>query len=285
MPTDITPDLVSVRDLARPFRGMILDIFGVLHNGVCVYPGVVETLMKLRTAGTRVCLLSNSPRRAAALTERLNEMGLHRDLYAGLISSGEMVFSALSRTMRIAGMPDGLRYLYAGPVDLEELLKGLPHQRVGNPVEADFILATGEVAHDEAWLRELWKCGLPMICANPDIDVIVGSQRVACAGSLARRYEAIGGDVIRVGKPGMEAYVAALKFLDVQKSDVVAVGDSLATDIAGANGTEIPSALVLLGVHHDELFDRSAADVTELETLYHRYNARPDYLLKQFAWD
>ncbi|WP_203431429.1 TIGR01459 family HAD-type hydrolase [Rhizobium sp. BG4] len=275
----------SVRELARFYRGFIIDIFGVLHDGVVLNPAVLTTLTALRAQGARVCLLSNSPRRAASITLRLSDMGLYQNLYDGLVSSGELVYAAMSGAVHLDGMPAGGRYLHAGPPELCGLLEGLPHQPASSPAEADFILATGDVAHDAAWISIALARNLPMICANPDLDVIIAGRRVACAGSLARRYEGQGGHVHRVGKPGVEAFVAALQVLDLPRAQVIMIGDSLATDIAGANSAGLASALVLSGVHRDQIDLHRSAARNELHDLFEAHAAAPDYLLEQFSWD
>ncbi|MDR7145143.1 TIGR01459 family HAD-type hydrolase [Rhizobium sp. BE258] len=284
MQTERLPAEWFLKDIVPLYRGIILDIFGVLHDGVTVFEPVYETLSKLRAGGMRVCLLSNSPRRAAVVSERLSELGLGSDLYDGLISSGEMVHAALAGKIQIAGLPTGQRYLHAGPSDLAGLLDGLALKRVAAPAEADFILATGEIEPGTLSLEEAGKLGLPMVCANPDLEVIIAGQRIVCAGALAIRYEAIGGTVIRIGKPELPGYVAALRVLDLPASEVVAIGDSFATDIAGASGAGIASALALTGIHRDELLRDGLLDVERLATLCGEHRSVPGYILRQFSW-
>lgn len=284
MRIDILPVERSLRDIASRYRGVILDIFGVLHDGVTLFEPVSEALIKLKASGIRVCLLSNSPRRAEILSERLSEMGLGRDLYDGLISSGEMVHVALSGRLPDAGLPMGQRYVHAGPGELAGLLDGLALKRVALPSEAEFILATGDIEPDTLSLEEASKLGLPMICANPDLEVIVAGRRTVCAGALAAHYEAIGGTVIRFGKPKLPAYVASLSVLDLRASEVVAIGDSFATDIAGANFAGIASALALTGIHQGELLLDGSLDVERLVELCREHRSVPRYILRQFAW-
>jgi len=275
----------SVHQLARLYRGFIIDIFGVLHDGVELNPDVLTTLTELRAVGARVCLLSNSPRRAARIISRLSDMGLYQHLYDGLVSSGELVYAAMSGALRLRGMPIGRRYFHAGPPDLCGLLESLTYEPVSSPAGADFILATGDITHDAGWISHALERNLPMICANPDLEVIIDGQRVPCAGSLAKRYEGQGGHVHRVGKPGVDAFVAALRILDLPKAEVIMIGDSLATDIAGANSAGLNSALVLSGVHREQIDVQRAAGTNALNELFEGYAAAPDYLLEQFSWD
>lgn len=275
---------LPLSDIVQPFRGIILDIFGVLHDGVAPFEPVCQTLAKLRGGGIRVCLLSNSPRRAALVIARLSEMGLGRDLYDGVVSSGELVYAALSGASPIAGMPDSMHYVHAGPRELSGLLDGLGHRQVSRLSDAGFILATGEIEGNGFSLEKAQQLGLLMVCANPDAEVIIAGRRILCAGALAARYEAIGGHVLRVGKPEVQAYIAALKVLDLSREQVLAIGDNLATDIAGARHAGIASALVLSGVHARELEADCASDRDALAPLCRRYGAVPDFVLKQFSW-
>jgi HAD superfamily hydrolase (TIGR01459 family) len=283
MQTEKLPAERFLKDIVPLYRGIILDIFGVLHDGVRVFEPAYETLSQLRAGGMRVCLLSNSPRRATVVCERLRELGLGRNLYDGLISSGEMVHAALAGKIQIAGLPTGKSYLHAGPSDLAGLLDSLALKRVAAPAEADFILATGEIEPGTLSLEEAGKLGLPMVCANPDLEVIIAGQRIVCAGALAVRYEAIGGTVIRIGKPELPAYVAALRVLDLPASEVVAIGDSFATDIVGASGAGIASALALTGIHRGELLRDGLLDAERLATLCGEHRSVPGYILRQFS--
>ncbi|WP_431323393.1 TIGR01459 family HAD-type hydrolase [Rhizobium sp. YTU87027] len=276
-------DEVTIKDIATSFRGVVLDIFGVIHDGVKLYEPVHEALTRMRAAGMRICLLSNSPRRAGAVASRLSGMGLGPDLYCGLVTSGEMARAALADSARTPAL-GGRRYWHAGPPDLADLLDGLALERVGQIGRADFLLATANMEEGDDLLRQAQQRGLPLVCANPDLEVMIAEKRIRCAGFLAARYEAIGGRVIRFGKPELAAYVSALRVLDLPTTQVMAIGDSLATDISGANRAGIRSALVMTGVHHAEACPNDVPDHQVLAALYERYDAVPDVLLHRLSW-
>jgi len=277
------PDERTIEELAGFFRGVVLDIFGVLHDGTRLYQPVHAALTRMRAAGMRICLLSNAPRRAGAVESRLSDMGLGPDLYHGLITSGEMTRAAFAGGATFP-VPGGRRYWHAGPAELADLLDGLALEPVARIEEADFILATGNMEKGDDLLRQARQKALPMVCANPDLEVMIARQRMLCAGSLAARYEAIGGRVIRFGKPEASAYTSALQVLDLPATEVIAIGDSLATDISGANQAGISSALVMTGVHHAEACRNNAPDHKALAALYEQYQAVPDFLLQRFSW-
>jgi HAD superfamily hydrolase (TIGR01459 family) len=99
-----------------------------------------------------------------------------------------------------------------------------------------------------------------MICANPDLEVIRGGVRVLCAGTLAQLYASWGGDVRSLGKPDPAIYASVIALLGVASGGILAVGDSLRTDIAGASATGLASCWVLGGLHGEELGDGRNAE-------------------------
>ncbi len=270
----------TLAELAMPYRGIILDVFGVLHDGTRLYGPTAGALQRVQTAGKRICLLSNSPRRTVAVASRLAGMGLGRELYNGLITSGELVYAALGR----AAWRSSQHYLHVGPPELSDLLAGLSLEQTTDISVADFLLATGQCEEQSPLLEQAQQWGLPMICANPDLDVMIGENRVLCAGSVAASFEKLGGNVIRFGKPELGAYVGALRMLDLQRSDVIAIGDNLATDIFGANRAGIRSALVLTGVHQADVWREGKLDPEALVALCEKHQAVPDYLLRSISW-
>jgi HAD superfamily hydrolase (TIGR01459 family) len=254
--------------LASRYGGFILDLWGVVHDGVAPYPGAVDCLERLRAAGKRVVLLSNAPRRAAVAAAHMQEMGIPADLYTGIVTSGE----ATHRLLRDRDDPDfaalGRRLYHLGPERDRNVFADLPYEPVATPATAEFLLNTGpddtrnptDVA---AWDAELLACraaGLPMICANPDLEVIRGGRRVICAGALALRYLDLGGRVIWVGKPDPLVYRPVFELLGLPRTEVLAVGDALRTDIAGAAAAAVDACWVLGGIHAEELAGPEAAE-------------------------
>ena len=287
--TTARPPATKLTDIVGAYQGIILDIFGVVHDGVSAYPHAVEALVRMRARGIRICLLSNSPRRSRDVAVRLGSMGIGQDLYQGLITSGEMVYEALAATVPIAGTPVGGRYLHLGPAELSGLLHGLDLKAVKTVAEAGFLLATGcpDGGDNDAIAPTLVAArtrNLPMVCANPDLEVFIGSSRIVCAGTIASRYEALGGSVVRYGKPYLPAYVRALQVLDLPAAHVLAIGDSLDTDILGASRARIDSALVMTGIHREHAGNGSGPDWQALNQLYRLHGAEPTFVLQSLAW-
>ena len=167
-------------------------------------------------------------------------------------------------------------------------MQGLDLEEVGTPAEAEFMLNTGpddhrgqqDPAEFEADLQESVRHGLPMICANPDLEVIRGGVRVICAGTLAQRYEQLGGTVRSLGKPDPAIYGPVLDMLGTARERTLAVGDSLRTDIAGAAAAGVDSCWVLGGIHGEALGDDHAAAVAEAANA----GLRPVAIVKRFVW-
>jgi HAD superfamily hydrolase (TIGR01459 family) len=289
--------LSGVEPLAQRYDGFVLDLWGVIHDGITAYPGVVDTLERLKRAGKRTVLLSNAPRRAEEVVVAMEKMGIPRDHYDAIVSSGEAAHGALERRREPGADPwlaslGGRCYLMGPPRD-HGMLDGLGFERSTDMATADFILATGVDWDDDkldVYLPVL-EAGaarrLKMVCANPDLVVIRGGKRVICAGTLAQRYEALGGEVRYFGKPYAPIYVECLARLGMaDRKRVVAVGDSLRTDVAGAEAAAIASVLIPGGIHGDELgiAHGGMPDGAALAALCARAGHWPDAAIPAFLW-
>lgn len=274
--------------LAERYDGFILDLWGVIHDGVQPYPGAVGCLEQLRRAGKRVVLLSNAPRRSGAAQEAMRGMGIADDLYDGIMTSGEMTRIQLERGDDPWFAKLGVRVFHLGPERDRNVLDGLARNLVETPAEADFVLNTGPDDHRsptsiepfEATLRECAAAGLKMVCANPDLEVIRGGERVICAGALAARYAELGGEVRLIGKPDPAIYAPVLDMLGVAPDRVLGVGDALRTDIAGATASGLASCWVLGGIHGEALAgDRDATRAAAAQA-----GLAPVAVIPEFRW-
>ncbi len=248
--------LAGLAEIAASYDAFIVDLWGVVHDGVRPYPEALDALAHL--APRPILLLSNAPRRAASAQNMLRRMGVADTLYTAILTSGEATWLALRDRTDPWFARLGTRVYHLGPQRDRNVLEGLDLTIAAHPAEADFVVNTGpdDDMHDpgtlETFLPELQAClaaRLPMICANPDLVVMRDGVRILCAGSLARHYAAIGGDVASLGKPDPAIYAMALAELRVPAGRVLAIGDSLHTDIGGAQGAGIDSLWVLGGIH------------------------------------
>lgn len=251
--------------VADDYDGFIIDLWGVIHDGVRPYPGALDVLRRLQ--GRPVLLLSNAPRRAWSAQRMLRRMGIDDGSYTAILTSGEATWLALRDRTDPWFARLGRRVYHLGPERDRNVLDGLDLVRVASPEEAEFVLNTGpdderDTQAIESFSGELaacLACELPMICANPDLVVMRAGKTILCAGALAERYAGMGGDVRSIGKPDAGIYALALAELGLPASRVLAVGDSLRTDIAGAELSGLPSLWVLGGIHAADASDRAGA--------------------------
>lgn len=250
----------GVKALAERYDGFLLDMWGVLHNGERVLTGVAEAMAELKARDKRMVVLSNAPRRAAKVLDRAASLGVPVDLLDGVMSSGEDCWRALKARHTPGADPLhaglGRRVWLMGAEKDHDVIGGLDLTVAETIAEADFVLNVGpaplrESLEDyEPELAEAAARGLPMLCCNPDRIVMVGDRAAMCAGALADHYIVQGGRVAWHGKPYPPIYARALGLMpDVAKTRVLAVGDSLITDIAGAAAAGIDSLLTAGGVH------------------------------------
>ncbi len=285
--------LTGFAPLASEYDGFVLDLWGVIHDGVNAFPHAVDCLDHLRRAGKKTLLLSNVPRPNDAVQTMMRRMGIEDSLYTDILTSGEAVRRALTSPPDAWWSALGSRVFHLGPERDRPVLEGLPLITVQTPGEADFVLNTGPDDHRnpsdmnefEPTLQDCAKYRLPMICGNPDLEVIRGGVRVLCAGSLALRYQALGGDVRSLGKPDAAIYRPVLEQLDLPKDRVLAVGDSLRTDIAGAISVGLSACWVLDGLHGEALRQPDGEyDLARVEAEAHAMNLAPVAAMARFAW-
>jgi HAD superfamily hydrolase (TIGR01459 family) len=249
--------LDGIAPIADRYDGFVLDLWGVVHDGQRPYPGVPEALAELKARGKRVVFLTNAPRRSWAVQTLLDRMGLDRALYDGIMASGEIAWRLMKRRDHpfFAGL--GRRALHIGPDrDLSVLDEGVA-ERVFDPAAADFVLNTGpdpeRGVHDaEAYrpaLEAAFAHNLPMLCVNPDRHVMVGEERLICAGALADIYLALGGKVLEIGKPDPSVYDPVLELMGLSdRRRVLAIGDTPHTDLAGAQAAGLDALWALTGL-------------------------------------
>jgi HAD superfamily hydrolase (TIGR01459 family) len=254
------PVFAGISGLADRYDGYILDLWGVLHNGVEPYPGVIDCLDRLRASGKRVCLLSNAPRRCASVRQKLAGMGITPDHYDHLMTSGEATHEALIDPPDDWHAALGKRCLHIGPPRDKDVFENVGLEIVDDPTQATFVVNTGiddfdeTIADYEPILQACASRSLPMVCANPDLVVMVGTKMVICAGMLAKRYEELGGSVRYHGKPHAPVYRRCFDLLGLHdRQRIAAVGDSFRTDVAGAVAAGIDAVLVTSGIHLEEL--------------------------------
>src|SRR5579862_6513899 len=281
----------GLRDLAPHYDGFILDLWGVVHDGTAPFPGVLDCMERLIAANKRVVLLSNAPRRAEDVMRRIEKLGVPGGLYHGVMSSGEEAWQHLSGRDDPFYAALGRRVLHIGSERDLEIREGLGLDFVLTPDEADFILNTGPAGWEDtiadyaAVLSAARARDLPMVCANPDLVVIHNGRSALCAGALAEHYESIGGQVRWHGKPYPSVYDSCLTLLGVaERHRILAIGDSLRTDIAGAAGAGIDALLIAGGVHAAEFTADGALDLRRIAAALADRGMSPVAAAAGFVW-
>ena len=281
----------GLHDLVADYDGYILDLWGVVHDGVNPYPGVLDCMAKLVAAGKRVVLLSNAPRRADDVVRRIAAIGVPAGLYHDVMSSGEEAWQYLKRRDDpfYAGLGRNCLHICSDR-DLE-IREGLGLTYVEDPGLAEFILNTGPAGWDDtiedyqAILAASCERGLKMVCANPDLTVMHGAKLALCAGALAVHYEEIGGGVRWHGKPHRSVYESCFELIGIaDRARILAIGDSLRTDIAGANGAGIDCLLIAGGLHAKEFAPGGQLDLACIGDAASAAGVRPTLVAVRFNW-
>lgn len=282
----------GMRELAPDYDGFILDLWGVVHDGTAPFPGVLDCMGRLVDRGKRVVLLSNAPRRSDDVVRRIALIGVPAGLYHAVMSSGEEAWQYLHDRADPFYAALGRRCLQIGSERDLEIRGGLGLEFVETPDEADFILNTGPAEWEDTIadyapvLEAARDRDLPMVCANPDLVVIHDGKPALCAGALAEHYEKIGGRVRWHGKPYPSVYDSCLALMGIaERRRLLAIGDSLRTDIAGAAGAHIDSLLIAGGVHAGEFTtEEGALDPDRIAAAITKSGANPIGVAARFIW-
>ena len=289
------PTLPGLSGIAEGRDLILCDVWGVLHDGQKAHVAAGEALIRFRALPgprrRRVVLVSNAPRPGDGVGRILDRFGVPREAYDAILTSGD-----LTRDL-IAARP-GARIRHLGPERDLGVFKDLDLTLVPEE-EADLVVCTGlfddraetpDDYRDE--LTRLAKRGLTMICANPDLVVESGNRLIPCAGLLAAAYADLGGEVVYAGKPHRPVYEAALSVaasLDGggpdDKGRVIAIGDAIRTDIAGASGFGIASLLVARGIHAEELgVTAEHHTLGDIADWLGRQTVHPDAVIERLVW-
>ena len=282
-------ELSKFSEIINDYDAYIIDLWGVIHDGHNLYPGVKQTMDKLKDQGKKCIFLSNAPRRASKVKAVLGKFGITEDYYIDAVSSGEVAYQIISKL-------GAKKYFYIGPEKDRDLMNGSGLQEVAAN-EAEFAVVTGfdednsTLEEKLPQIKEALKAGLKMYCVNPDLIVVrQDGTKMLCAGIIGNYYKEQGGEVEFIGKPYSQVYEYVLNIFNkgsgpelsspVCYSDfgkrILAIGDGLETDIKGANKANIDSLLVLGGI--------LKAEKRALDVVMHEIGATPTYIAPNFGW-
>jgi HAD superfamily hydrolase (TIGR01459 family) len=275
--------------LASRYDAVLCDIWGVVHNGVAAHADACDALARFRAGGGTVILISNAPRPREWVARSLDRLHVPRDAYDGLVTSGDVTRAFLK------GHPGDTVFLI-GPERDHTIFDGLG-VAFGALEAADYCVCTGLYEDERETpddygdiLARMRARSLFMVCANPDLVVERGDRRVYCAGAVADRYAALGGEVMYAGKPHRPIYeqalaqIAAVRGAGVPLARVLAIGDSVRTDLAGAAHAGIDCLFVAGGIHAEELGGRHAPDLGTLALIFAEAGIAPVAVMPRLVW-
>lgn len=273
-----------LRDLTTGVDVILSDVWGVIHDGLKGFVPACEALQTFRAQGGTVIMITNAPRPADSVQRQLRKMNISDDTYDAIVSSGDLTRNYVASHL-------GQSFFMIGPERDNPMLRGLD-VKLTTLEQADVIVCTGpfddEVETEEDYrgmMEEARKRNLTFICANPDIVVERGHRLITCAGAIAELYRSLGGKVIFYGKPHKPIYDRALELAAEKRGAatpldrVLAIGDSVRTDLTGANLMGLDCLFLTRGIHAVDFEGLDVADEFSVRRLFG--DARPPLALMQ----
>ena len=288
-PQPDVPLIERFEPLAGAYDVLFCDVWGVVHNGIIAYADACAALERFRARGGAVILLTNAPRPGAAVVRILDRLAVPRAAYDAIVSSGDV-------TREIVEQRLAQRVFHLGPQRDRPIFAGLDVHFA--PVEeADYVVCSGlfdDSKETPESYRDMFALMLArklfMVCANPDIVVERGETLLYCAGALAEAYAAQGGEVLYCGKPHAPIYEAALVKAAYLRGTapsphrVLAVGDSVHTDLAGAAAFGLDCIFVTSGLHAHQYGSRATPDVRALNAAFKAAGVAPKAIMRELVW-
>ncbi|MCE9508137.1 MAG: TIGR01459 family HAD-type hydrolase [Alphaproteobacteria bacterium] len=281
-------------ELMDSYDGFIMDQWGVLHNGLHPYDGVLDTLAHLKQRKKQVIILSNSAKRSSENIERLKKLGIKPGLYKDVVSAGEVTWQGLREQKDPPFKGLGKKCYLISRQDDKSLLEGLDLELVTDVEQAQFILITSfdpsvmKMEDLEPVFKKAVGKRIPAICANPDMVTVYGHERSIGPGALAKRYQELGGAAHYIGKPHKTIFRYCLSlFDDVIPSRILVIGDSIQHDIAGGVSVDLDTAFITAGIHANAFRPGMTVEQKRkvMEQLAQGYgDVRPTWVLDGLIW-
>ena len=266
-------ELDHFADIFKNYDTFIIDLWGVMHNGIALNPDAIKVVDKLNQNSKKIVFLSNAPRPSSKVINFLLKMKMDKKYLGYVMTSGEAAMHAINKKKF------GKTFYHLGPARDISIFEKVKDNRT-DLESCDFILCTGLFDDNENDLNYYKKLLLnhvskKLICTNPDLIVHRGSVEELCAGSVAKVFEDLGGEAIYFGKPHKEVYNMCFG----SNEKVLAIGDNLRTDIKGANNLKIDCLFITDGVHRKEFNNPS-----ELNELLEKYDVKANFFQRELKW-
>src|SRR5665213_372023 len=285
----LPPVIPHFSALAPDYDVILSDVWGVVHNGMRSFAEPCDALTRARAAGAAVILITNAPRPSDAVIRQLDRLQVPHETYDALVSSGDV-------TRNVIRSRPGQTVFHIGPERDHSIFAGLDLRFA--PLEnADYVVCSGlfddETEKPDDYrerLSAMLARKLFMLCGNPDAVVERGDRLVYCAGAIADIYASMGGEVLYAGKPHRPIYDMALAKAETargRKADlrrVLAIGDSVRTDLAGAHGLGVDCLFITAGIHAEELGGRDAPEARAISGLFAAAGQLPKAVMRQLVW-
>ena len=284
------PPLISkFSTIASDYDVVLSDVWGVIHNGIESHPHACDALMRMRARGGVVVLITNAPRPSEVVARQLERLHVPRETYDAIVSSGDVTRSVIKERR-------GQSLYHLGPERDRSIFSGLD-VKFAPPETADYVVCSG-LEDDESdtpddyrpLLESMLARKLFMVCGNPDVVVERGSTLVYCAGAIADLYATMGGKVLYAGKPYRPIYEMAVAKAEsaagrkISLGRVIAVGDSVRTDLKGARTMGLDFLFVTSGIHAEELGSREEPDHAALTATFTAAGGMPKAVMRELRW-
>ena len=265
--------LNHLAEIYKNYDTYIIDLWGVIHNGVRLNPKAIDVVKNLIQNKKKVVFLSNAPRPSKEVKKFLQELQMEDRYLKNIMTSGEAAMVTLQKESY------GKYFYHLGPERDNPVFFKIRENKTSLE-KCNFILCTGlfdDQEGDLKYYKDLLKkhTTKKLICTNPDLTVHRGDVEEYCAGSIAKIFESLGGETVYFGKPYKEIY----KMCFNEKEKVIAIGDNLNTDIKGANNMKIDSIFISKGVHRSEFKEER-----ELSDLSNKYKVKLNYYQPELIW-
>jgi HAD superfamily hydrolase (TIGR01459 family) len=283
----VPPLIPHFSALAADYDLLLCDVWGVVHNGLAAFPPACDALMQARAHGATVVFITNSPRPSASVARQLERLKVPRETYDAMVSSGDV-------TRRVIQSRPGQSLHHLGPERDHSIFRDLPVAFA--PLDTcDYVVCSG-LENDESETPDNYRARLEtmharklfMVCANPDVVVERGDRLVYCAGALADLYRAMGGEVLYAGKPYRPIYDMALEEgaggREIAQRRILAIGDSVRTDLKGAHAFGVDCLFITSGIHAEEVGGRERPDVEALQSVFAAAGDMPKAVMRQLVW-
>ena len=267
-------DKEGLSSIVDNYNLFYIDLWGVVHNGVNLYQGAIDTLKEISKKKKDYVLLTNAPRPNSTVKNFLKKMGMDKEISDNVFTSGEAALNYLNKNYFDE------KFYHVGPPKDFDLFKSFEKMKLNNIENSEYIICTGlfdEHDNDLNYYKKLFEKSLKkkMICTNPDLIVDRGDTRELCAGSVAMVFEKMGGEVIYFGKPYPEVYNQSI---NNKNKKILSIGDNLNTDIKEANLLNYDSLIISNGINKNEIEEKGIDEISK------SYETICNYIQSELKW-